>query len=148
GIGGISTWQDAVEFMLMGATGVQVRTAVMHHGFRIVEDMIDGLNNYLEERNLSSVQELVGKSVHRYTEWSDLNLAYKVVARIDQEKCIRCNKCYIACEDASHQCIDRIEEPSGSAKLVVREEDCVGCKLCYMVCPVDDCITMVEVDTG
>jgi dihydropyrimidine dehydrogenase (NAD+) subunit PreA len=148
GIGGISTWQDAVEFMLMGATGVQVCTAVMHHGFRIVEDMIDGLNNYLEERNLSSVQELVGKSVHRYTEWGDLNLAYKVVARIDQEKCIRCNKCYIACEDASHQCIDRIEEPSGSAKLVVREEDCVGCNLCSMVCPVDDCITMVEVDTG
>lgn len=148
GIGGISTWQDAVEFMLMGATGVQVCTAVMHHGFRIVEDMIDGLNNYLEERNLSSVQELVGKSVHRYTEWGDLNLAYKVVARIDQEKCIRCNKCYIACEDASHQCIDRIEVPSGSAKLVVREEDCVGCNLCSMVCPVDDCITMVEVDTG
>lgn len=148
GIGGISTWQDAVEFMLMGATGVQVCTAVMNHGFRIVEDMIDGLNNYLEERKLPSVRELVGKSVHRYTDWGDLNLEYKVVARIDQEKCIRCNKCYIACEDASHQCIDRIEQPSGPARLVVREEDCVGCNLCSMVCPVDDCITMVQVDTG
>jgi dihydropyrimidine dehydrogenase (NAD+) subunit PreA len=148
GIGGISTWQDAVEFLLMGATGVQVCTAVMHHGFRIVEDMIDGLNNYLEERNLSSVTELIGKAVHRYTIWGNLNLEYKVVARIDQEKCIHCNKCYIACEDASHQCIDRVEQEAGPAKLVVREEDCVGCNLCSMVCPVDDCITMVEVDTG
>jgi dihydropyrimidine dehydrogenase (NAD+) subunit PreA len=148
GIGGISTWQDAVEFLLMGSTGVQVCTAVMHHGFRIVEDMIDGLNNYLEERNLSSVTELIGKAVHRYTIWGNLNLEYKVVARIDQEKCIHCNKCYIACEDASHQCIDRVEQEAGPAKLVVREEDCVGCNLCSMVCPVDDCITMVEVDTG
>jgi dihydropyrimidine dehydrogenase (NAD+) subunit PreA len=148
GIGGISTWQDAVEFLLMGATGVQVCTAVMHHGFRIVEDMIDGLDNYLDERNLSSVTELIGKAVHRYTEWGELNLEYKVVARIDQEKCIHCNKCYIACEDAAHQCIDRIEQGSGPAKLVVREDDCVGCNLCSMVCPVDDCITMVRVDTG
>jgi dihydropyrimidine dehydrogenase (NAD+) subunit PreA len=148
GIGGISTWQDAVEFLLMGATGVQVCTAVMHHGFRIVEDMIDGLNNYLEERNLSSVTELIGKAVHRYTEWGNLNLEYKVVARIDQEKCIQCNKCYIACEDAAHQCIDRVEQESGPPKLVVREEDCVGCNLCSMVCPVEDCITMVRVDTG
>ncbi|MBH8605326.1 NAD-dependent dihydropyrimidine dehydrogenase subunit PreA [Thermoactinomyces sp. CICC 10522] len=148
GIGGISTWQDVVEFLLMGATGVQVCTAVMHHGFRIVEDMIDGLNNYLDERGLSSVSELIGKSVHRYTEWGNLNLEYKVVARIDPDVCIHCNKCYIACEDTAHQCIDRIERESGPPQLVVREEDCVGCNLCSMVCPVDGCITMVEVETG
>jgi dihydropyrimidine dehydrogenase (NAD+) subunit PreA len=148
GIGGISTWQDAVEFLLMGATGVQVCTAVMHHGFRIVEDMLDGLNNYLDERGISSVTELIGKSVHRYTEWGNLNLEYKVVARIDPDACIHCNKCYIACEDTAHQCIDRVEQESGQTQLVVREEDCVGCNLCSMVCPVDGCITMVEVKTG
>lgn len=148
GIGGISTWQDTVEFLLMGATGVQVCTAVMHHGFRIVEDMIDGLNNYLDERDISSVTELTGQSVHRYTEWGNLNLEYKVVARINPDTCIRCNKCYIACEDTAHQCIDRIELESGPPQLVVREEDCVGCNLCSMVCPVDGCITMVEVETG
>jgi dihydropyrimidine dehydrogenase (NAD+) subunit PreA len=148
GIGGISTWQDAVEFFLMGATSVQVCTAVMHHGFRIVEDMIDGLNHYLDDRNLSSVRDLIGRSVHRYTEWGELNLSYKVVARINPDTCIRCNKCHIACEDASHQCIDRVPQESGPPLLVVREEDCVGCNLCSMVCPVDGCITMVEVDTG
>lgn len=147
GIGGISTWRDAAEFILMGATSVQVCTAVMHHGFRIVEDMIDGLNRYLDEKGISSVMELVGRAVHRYVDWGDLNLEYKVVARIDQDKCIHCNKCYIACEDAAHQCIDRVETGSGQSLLVVDEEECVGCNLCSMVCPVD-CIEMVRVETG
>ncbi|MBB6634370.1 NAD-dependent dihydropyrimidine dehydrogenase subunit PreA [Cohnella thailandensis] len=148
GIGGISNWQDTVEFLLMGATGVQICTAAMHHGFRIVEDMIDGLNNYLEEMGLSSVSELVGKSVARYSNWGDLDLNYKVVARIDTETCINCNKCHIACEDTSHQCIERRVDASGKEILVVREEDCVGCNLCSIVCPVDGAIEMVEVDEG
>jgi dihydropyrimidine dehydrogenase (NAD+) subunit PreA len=80
--------------------------------------------------------------------WNDLNLDYKVVARIDPESCIRCNKCYIACEDAAHQCIDRIVDPNGGHDLVVDEGHCVGCNLCAMVCPVDECITMVRVDDG
>ncbi|HWT04505.1 MAG TPA: NAD-dependent dihydropyrimidine dehydrogenase subunit PreA, partial [Xanthomonadales bacterium] len=111
GIGGISDWRDAVEFMLMGSTSVQVCTAVMHHGFRIVGDMIDGLNNYLDARGVASVRELIGQTVPRFVDWNDLNLDYKIVARIDPETCIRCNKCYIACEDAAHQCIDRPADP-------------------------------------
>lgn len=148
GIGGISTWQDVVEFMLMGATTVQVCTAVMHHGFRIVEDMIDGLRNYLDARGLRSVTDLIGRSVNTMTTWENLNLEYKLIARIDQSKCIHCNKCWVACEDAAHQCIDRVPQPSGTTNLVVDEEECVGCNLCYMVCPVEDCISMIEVDTG
>jgi dihydropyrimidine dehydrogenase (NAD+) subunit PreA len=148
GIGGIATWRDAVEFFLMGAGTVQVCTAVMHHGFRVVEDMIEGLSSYLDERGLASVSELVGKSVPRFVDWNDLNLDYRVVARIDPETCIRCNKCYIACEDAAHQCIDRIVRPEGGHDLVVDEEHCVGCNLCAMVCPVDSCITMTRVDDG
>lgn len=144
GIGGISTWQDAVEFMLMGATGVQVCTAVMHHGFRIVEDMIDGLNNYLDDKGIESVMSLVGQTVSRYSNWGDLDLNYKVVARIDPVTCINCNKCHIACEDTSHQCIDMLNDPDGKAFLQVREEDCVGCNLCSIVCPVDGAIDMVE----
>ncbi|MFD0697968.1 NAD-dependent dihydropyrimidine dehydrogenase subunit PreA [Paenibacillus sp. GCM10027628] len=145
GIGGISNWRDAVEFMLMGATGVQVCTAAMHHGFSIVEDMIDGLNNYLDEKGLASVTELIGKSVPRYSDWGNLDLNYAVVARIDTETCINCNKCHIACEDTSHQCIDMLTGEDGKSYLQVREEDCVGCNLCSIVCPVDGAISMVEV---
>ncbi|MBD0380247.1 NAD-dependent dihydropyrimidine dehydrogenase subunit PreA [Paenibacillus sedimenti] len=145
GIGGISNWRDAVEFMLMGATGVQVCTAAMHHGFRIVEDMIDGLNNYLDEKGLASVTELIGKSVTRYSDWGNLDLNYAVVARIDTATCINCNKCHIACEDTSHQCIDMLTGEDGKSYLQVREEDCVGCNLCSIVCPVDGAISMIEV---
>jgi dihydropyrimidine dehydrogenase (NAD+) subunit PreA len=149
GIGGIETWRDAVEFMLMGSSSVQVCTAVMHHGFKIVEDMIDGLNTYLDDRKLPSAMDLVGKSVQKFVNWNDLNLNYAVVARIDQDKCIHCNKCYIACEDAAHQCIDRVISTRGTGlDLVVDEEHCVGCNLCSMVCPVEECITMVRVDDG
>jgi dihydropyrimidine dehydrogenase (NAD+) subunit PreA len=147
-IGGIGTWRDAVEFMLMGGTGVQVCTAVMHHGFRIVADMIEGLNNYLDERGIAAVSEIVGKTVPRFVDWNDLNLDYKIVARIDPESCINCNRCYIACEDAAHQCIERTADAAGKPLLVVDEHECVGCNLCKMVCPVEDCIDMVRVDSG
>ncbi|PYE50731.1 NAD-dependent dihydropyrimidine dehydrogenase subunit PreA [Paenibacillus barcinonensis] len=143
GIGGISDWRDTAEFLLMGATGVQVCTAAMHHGFRIVEDMIDGLNDYLDAKGLRSVAELVGQTVPKYSDWGNLDLNYKVVARINRDICINCNKCHIACEDTSHQCIDMLTDPSG-AYLEVVEEDCVGCNLCSIVCPVDGAIEMVE----
>ncbi|WHY56969.1 NAD-dependent dihydropyrimidine dehydrogenase subunit PreA [Peribacillus simplex] len=144
GIGGISNWQDTVEFLLMGSTGVQICTAAMHHGFRIVEDLIDGLTNYLDEKGISSVMDIVGKSVPRYSDWGNLDLNYKVVARINNDVCINCNKCHIACEDTSHQCIDMLKDTSGSSFLRVREEDCVGCNLCSIVCPVDGAIDMIE----
>ncbi|MBE7097445.1 NAD-dependent dihydropyrimidine dehydrogenase subunit PreA [Bacillus cereus] len=144
GMGGISNWRNTVEFILMGSTGVQVCTAAMHHGFSIIEDMLDGLNNYLDEKGISSVMDIVGKSVPRYSNWGDLNLSYHVVARINDEVCIKCNKCYISCEDTSHQCIEILTNDNGSKFLKVREEDCVGCNLCSIVCPVDGAIDMIE----
>jgi dihydropyrimidine dehydrogenase (NAD+) subunit PreA len=121
----------------------------MHHGFRIVEDMIDGLNNYLDEKGIASVMGIVGRSVSTYQDWGNLNLNYKIVARIHEETCIHCNKCHIACEDTSHQCIDIVwDDPTGKERLVVREDDCVGCNLCAIVCPVEGTIEMVEIDTG
>lgn len=143
GIGGISNWQDAAEFILMGSTSVQVCTAAMHHGFSIVEDMIDGLSNYLDDKGLKSVMDLVGKTVPKYSDWGDLDLNYKVVAEINNDVCINCNKCHIACEDTSHQCIDLYTE-DGRPMLKVREEDCVGCNLCSIVCPAEGAITMKE----
>lgn len=144
GIGGISNWRDTVEFMLMGASGVQICTAAMHHGFRIIDELTSGLNDYLDSKGIARVTDLIGKSVERYSNWGDLDLNYKVVARINTETCIVCNKCHIACEDTSHQCIERHVNENGKAYLQVREEDCVGCNLCSIVCPVDGVIDMVE----
>lgn len=145
GIGGISDWKDTAEFMLMGAANVQVCTAVMHHGFRIVEEMIDGLSNYLDSKGIASVTELIGQSVPRYSDWGQLDLNYAVVAKINTEVCISCNKCHIACEDTAHQCIDRLTDEQGKAYLKVREVDCVGCNLCAIVCPVEGAIDMIEI---
>jgi dihydropyrimidine dehydrogenase (NAD+) subunit PreA len=143
GIGGIANWRDAAEFLLLGCTNVQVCTAVMHYGFRIVEDMNDGLSNWLDEKGFKSVDEVIGKSLDRVTDFGDLDLLYRAVARIDKEKCISCNLCHIACEDAAHQCIE-LKPYNGAQRPEVREQDCVGCRLCAMVCPVDGCIEMVE----
>jgi dihydropyrimidine dehydrogenase (NAD+) subunit PreA len=144
GIGGVASWRDAVEFLLLGAGTVQVCTAVMHYGYRIVEDMIDGLNNYLDEKGYSSVTEIIGKSVNRVTDWGHLDLNYKVVARVNNENCIKCNLCYVACEDGAHQCFsfDANRYP------VVDEHECVGCNLCALVCPSPGAISMVRLDDG
>jgi len=144
GIGGISNWQDAAEFMLMGATNVQVCTAAMHHGFSIVEDMIDGLNNYLDDKGIRAVSEIIGKSVAKYSDWGNLDLNYRTVAKINTDVCINCNKCHIACEDTAHQCIDMLTDPTGNKYLKVREADCVGCNLCSIVCPAEGAISMIE----
>jgi len=153
GMGGIETWQDALEFILLGATSVQVCTAAMHWGFRIVEDMIDGLSNWMDDKGYKSINELIGKSVSRISTFGDFDLGFQTVAKIDHSKCIQCNLCFIACNDAAHQCIDLKDlKLTGEANErlwpVVRDEDCVGCDLCSRVCPVDDCITMVEIETG
>jgi dihydropyrimidine dehydrogenase (NAD+) subunit PreA len=113
GIGGIATWKDAAEFILLGCGTVQVCTAAMHYGYRIVEDMVDGLSNWMSEKGFSSIEEFRGLSVGRVTEWKHLNLSYKIVARIDEAKCIGCELCYIACWDGAHQCIhvDRVSGP-------------------------------------
>jgi dihydropyrimidine dehydrogenase (NAD+) subunit PreA len=147
GIGGVANWRDAVEFMLLGAGTVQVCTAVMHYGYRIVEDMIDGLNNYLDEKGFASVNEIVGASAGRVTDWGNLDLNYKVVARVNPENCIRCNLCYVACEDGAHQCFD-FHEVEGKRFPIVDENECVGCNLCALVCPSPGAISMVRLDDG
>jgi dihydropyrimidine dehydrogenase (NAD+) subunit PreA len=143
GIGGISTWKDAAEFMLLGASNVQVCTAAMKHGFRIVTDMCDGLSNWMDEKGFKTIDDFVGLSIKNITHWEELDINYHITAKIDQEKCIHCGLCYIACEDTSHQSID-IRKGMPYNTYTIKEEECVGCNLCKIMCPVDDCITMVE----
>jgi dihydropyrimidine dehydrogenase (NAD+) subunit PreA len=110
GIGGIATWRDAAEFILLGCGTVQVCTAAMHYGYRIVEDMTEGLEGWMREKGFASIEDFRGLTVPRVTEWKSLNLNYKIVAHIDESKCIGCGLCYIACWDGAHQCIhlDRV----------------------------------------
>lgn len=109
GIGGIQAWQDAIEFLLLGAGNVQVCTSVMHYGFRIVEHLISGLEQWMQEKQFSQLSNFVGHSVATVGDWADLDLGYKVVAKIDQNACIHCGLCYIACEDGAHQSIRKTE---------------------------------------
>src|SRR6476659_562306 len=105
GIGGIGGWREAAEFILLGCGTVQVCTAAMHYGFRIVEDMADGLSNWMDEKGFRTIEDFRGLSLPRLTDWGGLDLNYKIVARINESKCIGCDLCYIACWDGAHQCI-------------------------------------------
>lgn len=147
GIGGIENWRDAVEYMLLGATTVQVCTAVMHYGFGIIREMIPGLEQYMSDKGFETVYDMVGKALPNVTNWEQLNLKYKIIAEIEEEKCIGCQLCYIACEDGAHQAIG-LNIKNGSRVPHIIEENCVGCNLCSIVCPVEDCITMVRRDDG
>jgi dihydropyrimidine dehydrogenase (NAD+) subunit PreA len=146
GIGGIGSWRDAAEFIALGATTVQVCTAVMHYGFRIVQDMCDGLSQYLDERGMKSVAELRGRALPSVKRWEELNLNYRVIASVDPQKCIGCGLCYVACDDGAHQAIGARPDGRGRTEVTILEDKCVGCNLCSLVCPVAGCITMKRVD--
>ena len=146
GIGGITTWRDAVEFMALGAGNVQVCTAAMTYGFRIVQEMITGLSEYMDKHGFTSVDDIVGRAVGNVTDWKYLNLNYVAKAKIDQDSCIKCGRCHIACEDTSHQAITSMLD--GKRHFEVIDAECVGCNLCVNVCPVENCITMEQMVEG
>jgi dihydropyrimidine dehydrogenase (NAD+) subunit PreA len=141
GIGGIETWRDAVEHILLGASTVQVCTAAMHYGFGIVREMIAGLEDYMQTAGFERISDMVGLALPHVSDWQHLNLNYQVIADINEEKCIGCQLCYTACDDGAHQAI-AIDEHSRVPRVL--EDHCVGCNLCSSVCPVENCITMVE----
>lgn len=147
GIGGVNTWRDAAEFLALGADNVQVCTAVMTYGFRIVEDMIDGLSDWMDSKGIASIADLSGMAVPNVVDWNELNINYDSKAVIDNDLCIDCGRCHIACEDTSHQAI-AVTKSDGKRVFTVVNEDCVGCNLCSLVCPVPTCITMEPVANG
>ncbi|WP_299044228.1 NAD-dependent dihydropyrimidine dehydrogenase subunit PreA [uncultured Tateyamaria sp.] len=144
GIGGITTWRDAAEFITLGCGNVQVCTAAMTYGFKIVQEMISGLSDWMDQKGHACIDDFRGAAVPNVTDWQYLNLNYVAKAKINQDLCISCGRCFAACEDTSHQAIsmsdDRVFE--------VIDAECVACNLCVNVCPVENCITMEEMAAG
>ena len=131
GIGGIETWRDALEYIQLGCQNVQVCTAVMQYGYRIIDDLKDGLSRYLSESGCKSLGEIVGSGLDNFVRPSDLDRETKVFPMWDRSKCLHCGRCYISCRDGGHQAIifgeDRTPRLDGYK--------CVGCHLCKLVCP-------------
>ncbi len=138
GIGGIETWEDAAEFLMVGASNVQFTTSIMQYGYRIVEDMISGLSIYLAEKGFEKLEDFVGIALKNIIPADDLERDFKVLPRIDYDKCVGCARCYVSCMDGAHQAIEWDNE---KRKPTIMEDTCVGCQLCLQVCPVYDCIT-------
>ena len=133
GIGGIETWEDAAEFLLLGSTTLQVTTSMMPYGYRIVEDMKNGLEHYMEEQGVDSLMDLIGVANANIIPAENLDRDYVLYPDIDTEKCIGCGRCYVSCYDGAHQAISWDEE---NRKPSCDHNKCVGCHLCALVCPV------------
>lgn len=146
GIGGVTTWRDAFDYIALGAGNVQVCTAAMVYGFKIVQEMTDGLSNYMDEMGFTSIEDFRGKAIPTVLDWKYLNLNHISKAVINQDTCIECGRCHIACEDTSHQAIMAVKD--GKRHFEVKEDECVGCNLCVLVCPVPECITLRTVAPG
>lgn len=133
GIGGIETWEDAAEYLLMGATTVQVTTAIMQYGYRIVDDLKNGMMHFMEEKGVDHLSDLVGLANKNVVPTSQLDRDYKVYPKIDWDKCIGCGRCFISCQDGAHQAMGWDDE---KRLPTFDKSKCVGCQLCALVCPV------------
>ena len=137
GMGGIETWRDAVEFLLLGCTNLQVTTSVMQYGYRLVEDLNNGLAHFMNDYGYNSLEDFIGKALPNIVPAENLQRDFKIIPDIDDKRCVGCGRCYVSCYDAAHQAIDW----DGDKRRPVINDNCVGCHLCINVCPVSDCMT-------
>jgi dihydropyrimidine dehydrogenase (NAD+) subunit PreA len=142
GIGGIETWHDALDFLLIGCRNIQVTTGIMQYGYRIVEDMASGLSFWMEEHGYNKLDDFIGKALPNIIPAENLDRDFKIQVKFDEDKCVGCGRCYVSCYDAAHQAIEWDEE---NRKPSLIKDNCVGCHLCLNVCPVQDCITPGEI---
>ncbi len=141
GIGGIETWIDALEYILVGATTVQVTTGVIHYGYRIVEDLIEGLSDYMVAKKVSSVADLVGKALPNVQETDAFDLTRQGIAHHDLDRCVGCGQCHVVCHDAGGQALAWDVE---ARRPRLDEHKCLSCMVCSFVCPVQGLITFRE----
>jgi dihydropyrimidine dehydrogenase (NAD+) subunit PreA len=140
--GGVTTWRDAAEFIALGAGVVEVCTAAMTYGFRIVDELASGLTNFMAAKGYRRVDDFRGLATANAAEWRRLDRDRILKAEIDQTLCIQCGRCHIACEDAAHQAIFAMVD--GERRFVVNEAACVGCNLCALICPIENCVKLVD----
>ncbi|HBN10313.1 MAG TPA: NAD-dependent dihydropyrimidine dehydrogenase subunit PreA [Cyanobacteria bacterium UBA8530] len=141
GTGGATTWSDAVEFFAVGARNIQMCTAVMQYGYRIIDDLTSGLANYMERKGFKRVSEMYGLALPNIVGHDKLPRGHKVVSRLDQELCVGCGRCYLSCRDGGHMAIRFGED----RKVAIDEEKCLGCAMCTLVCPVEGCMSLAYV---
>ena len=132
GIGGIETWRDALEFIQLGCSNVQVCTAVMQYGYRIIDDLILGLQHYMAKHNITHLQALVGEQLPSFLKPSTINRDTIVYPKFDKELCVGCGRCEVSCSDGGHQAIT-FDKETRQPRLIGAK--CVGCHLCRLVCP-------------
>ncbi|MBP7635793.1 NAD-dependent dihydropyrimidine dehydrogenase subunit PreA [Candidatus Ozemobacteraceae bacterium] len=141
GMGGIETWVDALEYLLAGASTVQVTTGIIHYGYRIVEDMIEGLSDYMALRGIGRVADLVGKAVQNIHETGEFDVMRQGIAAYDLDRCVGCGQCYIVCRDAGGSALSW---DSATRRPKLDEDACLSCMVCSFVCPVSGLIGFRE----
>jgi len=144
-MGGVETWIDALEYLLVGATTVQVTTGIIKYGYRIIRDILEGLSDYMVSRGITRVEDLIGKALPKLQTTDHFDLERQGVAAYDMDRCVGCGQCFIVCRDAGGQALEWDAE-TRRPKLV--EDKCLSCMICSFICPVPDLITLKEMPKG
>ena len=137
-MGGIENWIDAMEFIALGANTVQITTAVMQYGYRIINELKDGLTHYLVKNNVASINDIRGDALPGVVDVEKLDRSYIIYPKFNREKCVGCGRCEVSCMDGGHQAITMVD-----GHPILNADRCVGCHLCVLVCP-RDAITSSE----
>lgn len=144
GVGGITCGLDALEYLMLGATTVQVATQVMYEGYEVVKSFTDSIENYLNINKIVSINDVIGSQLSNMVSGTSyLKRDQQLRAYVDDELCIRCGRCYTSCNDGAYQAI----KISNDRSIKIDREKCVGCGLCRLVCPVPGAIFYTQFDT-
>lgn len=130
GMGGISNWQDAAQYIALGSDAVQICTEVMVNGYGIINNLKSGLLNYLEQKGMSNISELKNIAIPKITSHENLNKQYKVYPKINTETCIKCGKCVKICSESEYSALSK-----NNNQIILDKDKCAGCSLCSHICP-------------